>query len=100
MKKQHIQVYDYTLGHSIMHPRSRFGKMGDFDWDEYNVLDVEAYCVGGVDGVQAIFEHESFPPGCVGIASGDDGNWWLVGVIHKHWLPGWIDALQAILKNN
>jgi len=84
MEKTRIKIYNYHSGHSIMHPIRPNEKP--------KVYDVEAYCVGGEEGVFATFEHPSFPPNCIGYAQGDDGHWWFAGLINRHWLPGIVEA--------
>lgn len=85
MKRCKIKVYDYG---SILHPIPR---------NQMPVCyEVEANCVGGEEGVFAVFEHPSFPEGCVGLAGGDDGHWWLTDKIHKSHIKGIIAAYQGI----
>ncbi len=90
MKKCKITVWDY---YDARHNAST----GHYDKDnpptvvEYNV---EAYCVGGSDGIFAywIDDRQMF------YAEGDDGHWWLSGVVAIHWLNEMIEALQATQK--
>ncbi len=87
MDKQRITVYNYFDGHSVLHRKKN--EMPD-------AYEVDAYCVGGENGVFATFNHPSFPPNCIGYAQGDDGHWWLVGVKHKDWLPEMTEAFTRI----
>jgi len=56
--------------------------------------DVEAWCVGGVEGVRAYFIIGDL----LYEADGDDGNWWLVSVCHKDWLKSVLEALTGLSK--
>lgn len=60
-------------------------------------FDVEAVCVGGVDGVRAYFIHPNRPELIV-FADGDDGHWWVNNTIHRHWIPGLIMAMQTVIS--
>ncbi len=51
---------------------------------------VEAYCVGGPEGVFAAFRKN----GRFFIAHGDDGSWWVVSTPSRGWVPGMIEALS------
>ena len=89
MNTTRITVRNYFKGHSILHPRS--------DTDAPVEWHVDSYCVGGEDGVLAVFEHPDLPEGCIGFAQGDDGHWWFSGCIHRHWMPEYLNAIAAIL---
>ena len=79
MKLEEITVDNW--GHNEKFPRGR--------------TKVMAYCVGGNEGVKAYFNHpENYDWIC--IADGDDGSWWLTGVIAKYWLKGMIVAMQHL----
>lgn len=54
---------------------------------------VMAFCVGGNEGVKAYFQHPENINWMV-MADGDDGHWWVSGVISKYWVKGMIVALQ------
>lgn len=88
MRKCTIRVYDYSnarKGASAVH----------YDKDNpppIKYFDVEAYCVGGAEGVHAYF----YKGDTLYEAHGDDGHWWLVGVIHLDWLKEMIDALKTL----
>ncbi len=52
-----------------------------------DVIEVEAYVVGGLDGVFAIYRLDNLPDVCF-FASGDDGHWWRISNgLHTNWLP-------------
>ena len=76
--KHKIRVYDY-------HDATK----GTMPWsandvsDEPNVFDVEAWCVGGPEGIRAFFLMDDI----MYCASGDNGHWWLVERMHKQWIP-------------
>jgi hypothetical protein len=59
-------------------------------------LDVDAECVGGLEGVYAVFQHPTNPR-WVCTAQGDDGYWTLSNIFDKHWLQGHVDALSKFL---
>lgn len=88
MRKCKIVVWDYFSGGSVLHPLSENEKPKAYK--------VNAWCVGGKDGVFAVFKHKDFPS-CTCIAEGDDGHWWLVDSHNKHWTPEIVKALQAHL---
>jgi hypothetical protein len=77
MRKCKITVYDYRDRPDTATP------------DKY---EVEAWCVGGDEGIRALF--------CQGNTiyevNGDDGHWWLVGASDKHWLNETIEMYQAM----
>ena len=58
-------------------------------------MEVDAFCVGGNDGVRAYFVHPDNPKWIV-LADGDDGNWWYVSVIDRYWIPAMIKALTEV----
>lgn len=45
--------------------------------------EVEAWCVGGEEGILAYFYIDD----SLCVAHGDDGHWWFVWRCHKQWLP-------------
>lgn len=82
-----IKVHYYHSGGSIMHPHDR----------EPDVHEVDAFVVGGEDGVFAAYwspEHE----GQIDYAQGDDGHWWFAGRYHPHWIPEMAEALTKAAK--
>ena len=51
-----------------------------------DIREVEAFVVGGLDGVFAIYKTDE-TPNIYFFASGDDGNWWRISNgLHKDWL--------------
>ena len=58
-------------------------------------MEVKAFCVGGPEGVFAVFKIPS-DHNLIGIAYGDDGHWQLAKVYHIHWLTGITEALKAV----
>jgi hypothetical protein len=88
MRKCKITVFDY---HDATHNASarQYDKNNPSKVIEYNV---EAYCVGGDTGIFAYW----IDGDRMFYANGDDGHFWLVGVVNKHWLKEMIEALQAV----
>jgi len=82
MKKKNIIVYDYTVCKSNKNVKPV-------------KYEVEAFCVGGKDGVRAYFiiENKMYE------AQGDDGHWWLVGTIDKSWIKEILDTISALYDN-
>jgi hypothetical protein len=60
-------------------------------------LVVNAFCVGGDEGVFAVFRIPS-DHNLIGFAYGDDGHWQIAKVYHQHWLEGIVEALNALMK--
>lgn len=58
-------------------------------------MNVKAQCVGGDEGVFAVFTMPNHPDR-IGMAWGDDGHWQLADVHGKAWIDGIIEALQAV----
>ena len=54
--------------------------------------EVEAWCVGGDEGVKAYF----FVDNRICVANGDDRGWWLVDRFHMHWIHEIEEAVHAI----
>lgn len=53
--------------------------------------DVDAWCVGGTDGIRAYF----FLDGMLYEADGDDGHWWVKSVSADTWAGKMLEALNA-----
>ena len=81
MRKCRITVYDYSDKH--------YNKDNPL---EVKRFDVEAFCVGGDEGVRAYF----YQGDLLYEADGDDGHWWLGGVISCGWIKEMIEALRAV----
>lgn len=65
--------------------------------DDTDIIEVEAYVVGGLDGVFAIYRLEN-NPSIYYFASGDDGNWWRISNgLHSDWLNGVYLALAECM---
>jgi hypothetical protein len=81
-----IKVYDY----------------GDHNgWNKDKVpreMIVNASCVGGEDGIMAFFPHPDNED-LMGIAHGDDGNWWYISSCSNDWVPQIINALKVYKKD-
>jgi hypothetical protein len=90
MRKCTITVYDYSNARHGADAR-HYDKNNP---PEVKKFDVEAFCVGGNEGVKAYF----YQGDLLYEADGDDGHWWLTGVIHCDWLREIIDALKAVEK--
>lgn len=54
---------------------------------------VDAWCVGGPDGILAYFYLDDK----LCTAHGDDGHWWLIGACNKHWLKEIKKVIASIL---
>ena len=91
MKKQTIRVRNPFSGGSIMHLKR--------EYEETEYYEVEAYCVGGDEGVWAIYESSKFP-GCYEYAQGDDGSWWFAGVMAKSWYPEIVEAITSMINED
>ncbi len=90
MRKCNITVFDYSDATHNSNAR-HYDKDNPPEVVEYNV---EAYCVGGIDGIRAyFFKGDRFYE-----ANGDDGHWWLMSVCGTGWLKEIIEALQAVEK--
>ena len=63
--------------------------------DDYRA--VEAWCVGGKDGIFAIFTHPDNPV-ITCYAQGDDGFWWFAGRHHQAWDAEILDAITQYTK--
>ena len=90
MKKQRINVWDYqdaVHGGNIWHAQ-----------EEEKSYDVDAFCVGGDEGVYAIFENP-IDVNTFCIAYGDDGHWYITGRFGKSWIKEIISKLQLYEKD-
>ena len=58
-------------------------------------MTVTAQCVGGNEGVFAVFPMPDHPDR-IGMAWGDDGHWQLADVIGKPWLGDIIEAFKMV----
>ncbi len=54
--------------------------------------EVNAYCVGGKDGVRAYFLMGKY----MYEAHGDNGHWWIVGKIDKSWIEKIMNTISAL----
>ncbi len=87
MRKCKITVYDYNDNiHGGHAPK-------DFKPVKY---EVEAWCVGGDEGIRAFF----FIGDMFCTADGDDGHWWLVNRCSKGWLKEIKEAIVAVELNS
>jgi len=71
--KRHIKVYNYNI--------KSLPRIG--------LIEVEAYCVGGDEGIMAFFFYNDL----FCIAEGDDGHWWLTSIMDK----GWVSKIQEVI---
>lgn len=78
MKKDKIFVYNYMQD----------GRLPE-------KLEVEAFCVGGNEGIYAFFNHPE-NHNLVVCCDGDDGHWWVTRIINKYWLKGFLMALTEV----
>lgn len=65
------------------------------DHDMPNVLEVNAFCVGGKEGVFAVFKMPNNDQ-LIGFASGDDGHWWLTKTHHINWIGRIAEAIKEV----
>ena len=90
METNRITVYDYS--------GARFGasnwQIAKYLKQEPVKYDVDAYCVGGDEGIQAYWVQDN----TLYIANGDDGHWWLIGIVGTSWTLETIAALNSTLK--
>jgi hypothetical protein len=92
MRKCIITVYDYTEA-------SKGGRLSQFNSNnppEVVEFNVEAWCVGGKEGVRAYWIQDDR----LYQANGDDGHWELISVIHIGWTDEIVEALQACQSNH
>ena len=88
MRKCKIKVHDYSdarHGSSASH----YDKDNPPPVKTYNV---EAYCVGGSEGILAYFIIDDR----LYTAMGDDGHWWLTSVCSTHWVSEMVEAIKAV----
>ena len=89
--KHKIRVYDYNDAvHGSMPWHGTYSKDA-----EPEVYDVEAWCVGGPEGIRAFFLMDDI----MYCASGDDGHWWLVERMHKDWIPKIKDTIDEMVRD-
>jgi len=93
-EKMRITVHNYHSGGSILHPKGRDANGVDIDPESY---EVDAWVVGGEDGVFAVYQSLENPK-WIEYAQGDDGHWWFAGVLHEAWVPGMIEAFAKTHK--
>jgi len=60
----------------------------------YKCFDVLAWCVGGKEGVFALFINEE---DLICEAHGDDGHWELVGKFDRYWLDEIADVVDSVI---
>lgn len=86
MTKHEIKVYDYYNARKGGDPSHYNGNEEPF------LFEVEAWCVGGSEGILAYFVMgDRFY-----IASGDDGHWVLKYTCGTQWLPKIKEAMNSI----
>lgn len=79
-----------------MHPKGRDENGVDIDPESY---DVDAFVVGGEDGVFAAYwspQHE----GLIDYAQGDDGHWWFAGRYSPYWIADMREALKQAANSH
>lgn len=91
MRKCKITVYDYSDARHGSSAR-QYNKDNPPEVVEFNV---EACCVGGEEGVRAYWVQDDR----LYTAHGDDGHWWLTGVIALHWAPEMIEAMDEAITD-
>lgn len=90
IEKQKITVYDY---HGAIKSSAPWHYKENINPTRY---DVEAWCVGGKNGIKAFF----FINDTLYEANGDDGHWWLIGIMHKDWLEKFKETINSIQFEN
>ena len=69
------------------------------NFDDHEMREVEAYVVGGLEGVFAIYR-VSTEPNIYYFASGDDGNWWRISNgLHFDWLEGVLTVIEEAIED-
>ena len=69
------------------------------NFDDPEMREVEAYVVGGLDGVFAIYR-TTIEPNVYFFASGDDGNWWRISNgLHYDWLEGVLTVIKEAIED-
>jgi len=90
MRKCKITVFDYSDARHNS-PATWYDKDNPPEVVEYNV---EAWCAGGDEGVQAYWVQDRV----LYIAHGDDGHWWLNSTIAVNWAAEIIAAIEKAVK--
>lgn len=90
MRKCKITVFDYSDARHNSSAR-HYDKNNPPEVVEYSV---EAWCVGGDEGVRAYWVQDSK----LYTAHGDDGHWWLDGTIAVAWAPEMVKAMEATIN--
>jgi hypothetical protein len=81
-----ITVWDY---YDVLHGKCPWHNSEHVDIQKY---EVEAWCVQGETGFRAFFYlGDQF---CE--ATGDDGHWWLLKTMHKHWVKEFKEVVEEI----
>ena len=83
-RKRKITVWDYFDAAHGSYNRRELEKPVKYE--------VDAWCVQGETGFIAYFIIDDR----LYEAHGDDGHWWLVGVINTHWLKEWQETVAAL----
>ncbi len=90
MRKCKITVYDYSNArHNAS--ASHYDKNNPPEVVEFNV---EAWCVGGDEGVQAYWIQDD----TMYTAHGDDGHWWLDSTIAVGWAKEMAEAIEGAIS--
>jgi hypothetical protein len=85
IEKIKITVWDYTNAiHGGTTPVTKKEDVGEYE--------VDAWCVGGEEGIKAYF----YMGNLFCTAHGDDGHWWLVGRMGKQWVKEMKKVVAAI----
>lgn len=72
--------------------------IGKYGYDIPEVFSTNAWCVGGEEGIMAIFDSLHIPH-CFMIARGDDGFWWLTDECSPYWIPNIIEMYENSYKD-
>ena len=90
--RRKITVYDYFSGGSILHPLDKGEKS-----KHYFII---AWCVGGKDGIFAVFKDPRYPSQDItAYAQGDDGHWWFAGRHDRSWTAEIAEAFNRRTKH-
>lgn len=74
-------------------PNRLFGEL-----DIADIREVEAFVVGGLEGVFAVYTVEE-EPNIYYFASGDDGNWWRISNgLHIFWFVGVQRVINEVIE--
>ena len=89
-----IVVFDYSgiLKGNGTAPWHIARYLKDHGRDDPEIIEANAWCVQGETGFLAFFFHEDH----FCIATGDDGHWYVIDVMDKHWVKEVKDVMEMV----